>query len=560
VTGFVRLNCPVSTDTIVSLSVDTAGAMLPTTITIPAGQLTGSFSLSLPVLDGAVTVTAGGGGATRTVVINVVPIIGSIEAGNGLSISVPPGPFAPGQTVVGRIALAGRARLGGVQVSMRSSNANGVEVPQAVHVPEGRTQVEFLVLVRAGAMAGQITVIGTSGNSTAQATLTIAAPGLQLIADLNLTPNPVGAGGTATGTVTLSAPAGAGGVSVTLSSNNGAASVPASLTIPQGQTSGTFAVSTTSVTSTQNATITATSANTATAGLTINPQPQLSGFSVSPSSVTGGTSATGTVTLAQAAPAGGATVTLSSSNGAAQPPGTVTVPAGQASASFTINTTPVSSEQTATLTASLGPSQRTAQLAVRAPCVGGLTLSVSSVLGGSGATGTVTLTGPAPAGGATVTLVSGNAAIQVPGTVTVPAGQTSAIFSVATSAVSTVVASTIQALFGSCPGVSVNLSVQAPVLSGFTIAPGQIRVGLSATGTLSLTGPAPAGGVTVNLGIGTPLGLLTLTLPASVTIAAGQTSTNFNIGAGGTLPLLLPVTINATSSLGNSSAVLTVTP
>jgi hypothetical protein len=121
---------------------------------------------------------ARGSGAIRTVVINVVPVIGSIEAGNGPTITVPPGPFAPGQTV-GGIALAGRARLGGAQVFMRSSDANGMEVPHAVSVPEGHTQVEFLVLVRPGATAGQKTVTGTSGDSTAHATLKVAAGSLQ---------------------------------------------------------------------------------------------------------------------------------------------------------------------------------------------------------------------------------------------------------------------------------------------------------------------------------------------------------------------------------------------
>src|SRR5215218_5500513 len=66
-----------------------------------------------------------------------------------------------------------------------------------------------------------------------------------------------------------------------------------------------------------------------------------------------------------------------------------------------------------------------------------VTLSPTTVAGGSGDTaiGTVTLTGPAPTGGAVVTLTSSNLelAATMP-TLTVPAGATSATFSIGTNA------------------------------------------------------------------------------------------------------------------------------
>src|SRR6266446_5684162 len=66
-----------------------------------------------------------------------------------------------------------------------------------------------------------------------------------------------------------------------------------------------------------------------------------------------------------------------------------------------------------------------------------LTLSPTSVIGGTqSSTGTVTLSGAAPAGGAQVALASSNtAAARVPASVTVAAGATSATFTVSTSAV-----------------------------------------------------------------------------------------------------------------------------
>src|SRR2546425_10687720 len=59
-----------------------------------------------------------------------------------------------------------------------------------------------------------------------------------------------------------------------------------------------------------------------------------------------------------------------------------------------------------------------------------VTLNPTSVVGGNPSTGTVTLTAPAPAGGAVVTLVSTGAVASVPASVTVPAGATSATFTV----------------------------------------------------------------------------------------------------------------------------------
>jgi hypothetical protein len=68
----------------------------------------------------------------------------------------------------------------------------------------------------------------------------------------------IGGLGNSTGTVTLNGPAPAGGAQVALSSNNGAASVQPSVTIPAGATSATFTVNTAIVLTAQNATITAT--------------------------------------------------------------------------------------------------------------------------------------------------------------------------------------------------------------------------------------------------------------------------------------------------------------
>jgi len=180
-------------------------------------------------------------------------------------------------------------------------------------------------------------------------------------------------------------------------------------------------------------------------------QPSLSSLSLNPTSVVGGNSSTGTVTLTAPAPSGGFVVNLSSSNtNVATVPSTVTVPAGATSANFTVSTQAVSSATSVTITASAGSVSRTATLTVNpAPSVTlqSLTISPTSVWGGSTATGTVTLSGPAPAGGVVVQLRSSSSRASVPSSITIPAGATSARFTIQTRSAFSITTVTITATY-----------------------------------------------------------------------------------------------------------------
>jgi len=100
---------------------------------------------------------------------------------------------------------------------------------------------------------------------------------------------------------------------------------------------------------------------------TPTPAPALSLLTVNPVSVMGGASALGTVSLSAAAPTGGAIVTLSSSNGAiAFAPQSVTVAAGSRSASFDVQTNPLSSTTSVTISAAYMGVAKTALLTVNA--------------------------------------------------------------------------------------------------------------------------------------------------------------------------------------------------
>ena len=190
--------------------------------------------------------------------------------------------------------------------------------------------------------------------------------------------------------------------------------------------------------------------------------PSASSVTLNPTSVTGGAqSSTGTVTLSGPAPTAGAQVTLSSSNAAvASVPSSVTIPAGSSSATFTVSATAVGVATVANIFASFDGVTPSASLTVTPPTVASLTLNPNSVVGGplGSSTGTVTLGGPAPAGGAQVMLSSNNGAASVPSSVTVPAGSTSATFAVSTSIVLVSTSATITASYNNT-SQSASLSV-----------------------------------------------------------------------------------------------------
>jgi hypothetical protein len=166
----------------------------------------------------------------------------------------------------------------------------------------------------------------------------------------------------------------------------------------------------------------------------------LSSVSANPNQVVGGKPSTGTVTLTASAPANGTTISLSSASGSVSVPPSVTVAQGASSASFGITTSAVATQTLTTLSASYGGITKTTTLTVNPPAappvaaLATLTLNPTSVVGGTSATGTVTLTAPAPSGGATVKLGSSKATLaSVPATVVVPAGTTSMSFTIATT-------------------------------------------------------------------------------------------------------------------------------
>jgi subtilase family serine protease len=279
----------------------------------------------------------------------------------------------------------------------------------------------------------------------------------------------------------------------------------------------------------------------------------LSSLTLSPTSVVGGLSSTGTVTLSSAAPSGGAVVTLTSSNtSAATVPASVNIAAGATSATFTVSTTAVTAATSSTITATYSGKSQTASLAVTvASKLSSVTVNPTSVAGGATSTGTVTLSAVAPTGGTVVSLKSSNASATVPTSVTVAAGATTATFTVTTAAVSAATSATITATLGSTSATA-SLAITAPTLSSVSLSPISVVGGTPSTGTVTLNGVAPTGGLVVAL----KSSITSASVPASVTVAAGAKTATFTVT---TIAVTANTSSVITSTLGATSATASLT-
>jgi uncharacterized protein (TIGR03790 family) len=200
-----------------------------------------------------------------------------------------------------------------------------------------------------------------------------------------LNPQFLAGGSSSTGSITLAAPAPAGGISVALSSDQPAiATVPSGISIATGQTSASFPIQTSIVVKDTPVLLSAVFGAT-TLTNTLIPQAMLAGVGVSPGTVAAGASAIGTVFLNFNAPAGGIVVSLSSNNAAASVPATVPVSAGTSSATFTVNTSSSSGGVTVTITASYAGATATAPLTIGTPVLPVISGVAATAITSSGA-------------------------------------------------------------------------------------------------------------------------------------------------------------------------------
>ncbi len=345
---------------VVGLSSNSSAAQVNPQITIPAGNASAMATVTTSTLAVTltVTITAQAGGAIQTAALEIDPA-NSVQVA---ALSTSPTSILGGRNLTGTVTLAGNAPPGGVNVAIASDN-NVVKLPgTTVQVSTGKSSVDFPITTLAVTSAQTATLTATLGHSTVSATLNVLPP-LQLTLDAGS----VVGGNPATGTVTLGDPAPVTGAMVTLRSSDPAVQ-GATFTIPAGQNSQTFTLTTSAVGVARTVSISASYAGlTQTASLTVNPPAAatLSSLTISPDHVKGGASTQGTVTLTGPAGMVGLSVTLQSSNvlTANVSPNFVLIPQGQSSATFTITTSGF--PNVVTITAIAGGVKVTATLTVQ---------------------------------------------------------------------------------------------------------------------------------------------------------------------------------------------------
>jgi len=234
-----------------------------TSVVISGTDATSGVSGTFYSVDGAPAVAYSGpitlDNGIHTVAAYSTDIAGNTEAVKTLSlplgslstVSVNPVSVNGGTAATGTVTLGSPAPVGGVVVALTSSSATAV-VPASVTVAAGATTATFVISTTVVAASTPAVITASSLGVSKTTTLTVN-PVAVTFSTLTLSPTSVRGGrANSTATITLGAVTPTAVVVNLASSNLGAATVPAMVTIPAGASRVTFTV--TSVTGTTNRT------------------------------------------------------------------------------------------------------------------------------------------------------------------------------------------------------------------------------------------------------------------------------------------------------------------
>ena len=329
------------------------------------------------------------------------------------------------------------------------------------------------------------------------------------------------------GTVTLASAPSANTV-LTLSSDNVALSVPASVIIAAGSTNAQFTATSSVVTSDTLVTVTASGTGiTAGSGQITVRTPRVSGVTFNADNITAGETVTGTVNLQSAAPAGGLLVTLVNSDSTSLDcPSSVTVPAGQTKATFPVTGKSVASPTLVKVEGTPSFNEKSDTITVNPSSIYITELYTSDFILGTITFGTVRLSSPAPAGGYVVTLASLTTGLSVPATATVPEGETFANFLVdSTRALQN---GTIRATFQGSTKTDL-VSVTYNAITTVTASASTITVGQDSMITVTLNAPIPLDARLVVDVTSQKAGVLSIPSTKFTAISGGASSVTFPV-------------------------------
>ena len=573
-------------------------------VMIPAGSSSATFQLPLAKVD------ATPDGTTSVVTFTATDTAGVLSPSSAkvevidpvVTVKIRPGDIIESPSAATTAYIAGAVSLNTGAVAADTMVSIAVADPgnelsstiTSVTIPKGSSSATFQIPI-----ATDTSPDGTVETVTVTPTLAgyFAKAGTAELIDPQVNvalPNSLLETSTATKTgyvsVNTQASENTSGLTISLtSSDSGELNLPATVVIPAGKTSASFTFTSANDDTTLDGTtaviVTPTLAGyfskTATIQV-IDPEVSVHLF---PGTLVeaAGNSGIGFVSLNTGPVATATVVSLAGSDAGAELklPATVTIPAGSSSVKFTytpvVDTTP-DGPVTVTVSPTLaGYFSETASVQVVDPALSVRiepgTISEVAGVHPSSAYGIVTLNTPVPAAdanGLTINLTEtvGSAAsteVTIPATVTIPAGQRSATFKIATvpditpdAPVTVTVTATDASGFAVSGSGNVTVVDQSLIL-GVRVVPGTISEAAGAkpaTGVVYLNAPTPTA-LTINL-TETVGGSSSaeVTIPASVTIAAGQSFATFTVTpvADATPDSPVTVTITATDPSGAAAS------
>ncbi len=528
----------------VTLSSDNAVAVVPTTLTIAAGKSKQTCTVQSEATPTTATANlmATGGGTSELTPLTVTPNIPAL-----INVWTPTSSYS-GFTVNGSVTLAAPAPSTGATVYFTAPA--GTTVPASISIASGVTKASFTFVCPTVSVTTPVTITAYTNPSAPQTATISVLP--CYASSVTVSPTSIIAGNTSTLTVNSMGIAPSGGFVVSLSSNNPAAVVPASVTIPAGKSKIGCVVTSAATPVNVTATLTATGGGASpTTTLTVIPNIPALVNVWAPASGHSGYTVNGSVTLAAPAPTGGAIVYFSATAGVTIP-ASITIAAGVTKASYSFVCPTVAGTSSITITAWTNPSSPLSTTMPVLPCiVSSVSVSPLSVVAGQTATGTVVSTGIAPVGGFVVGLGSTNPVASVPATVTIPAGKTKVGFYISTYA-TPISTSTYITATGGGTTYSAPLGV-TPTTIIITSLPTVIASGQTVSGTVSVGANSPPGGTT--FGVSTNSSSLSPGAGQD-SVPPGSNSGTFSLTAG---QVTTPTNVQVNVTFGSSSSQTTVT-
>ncbi len=221
----------------VALSSDSGKVRPPATIAVGFAKNSVDFTIATLAVTSVqtVTLTATLSHATVSTALNLLP---------PLQLTLSATAVVGGNSVTGSVTLADPAGVAGANV--RLTSGDGTVRVSPVTISAGQTSQTFTLTTSAVTAARTVSISATYGTATQTVLLTVNPPAAVTLSSLTISPDHVQSGSSAQATVTLTGPAGVGGVGVVLQSSSllTAAASPNFATIPQGQSSAVLTINT----------------------------------------------------------------------------------------------------------------------------------------------------------------------------------------------------------------------------------------------------------------------------------------------------------------------------